>query len=42
VQATYQELRDRGVNFTQDPVDQPGGVMGQFQDPDGNTFVLRG
>jgi lactoylglutathione lyase len=42
IQATFQKLRQRGVNFAQEPVDQPGGVMGVFTDPDGNQFVLRG
>jgi predicted enzyme related to lactoylglutathione lyase len=42
IQATYEELRQRGVQFTQSPTDQPGGTMAQFVDPDGNSFVLRG
>lgn len=42
VEKTYQELAQMGVNFTQAPVQQAGGIMGQFTDPDGNTFVLRG
>jgi predicted enzyme related to lactoylglutathione lyase len=42
LQATYEQLRGRGVTFTQPPTDQPGGTMAQFVDPDGNTFVLRG
>lgn len=41
VYATYEELRRRGVNFAEEPKDQPGGVMCTFLDPDGNTFVLR-
>jgi lactoylglutathione lyase len=41
VQTTYQELRERGVEFEMEPKDQPGGVMASFQDPDGNSFVLR-
>jgi predicted enzyme related to lactoylglutathione lyase len=40
IQATYEELRKRGVNFTQEPTEQPGGTMALFTDPDGNTFVL--
>ncbi len=40
VRATYEELRKRGVKFSGEPKDQPGGVMAQFVDPDGNTFVL--
>ncbi|HEX8363376.1 MAG TPA: VOC family protein [Longimicrobium sp.] len=42
VRATWAELRDRGVEFIEEPRDQPGGVMAQFRDPDGNIFVLSG
>jgi lactoylglutathione lyase len=42
IDATYEELKKRGVKFTEEPRDQPGGTMAQFVDPDGNTFVLRG
>jgi lactoylglutathione lyase len=42
IQKTFRELREAGVTFTQEPKEQPGGTMGQFVDPDGNTFVLRG
>jgi lactoylglutathione lyase len=41
VRATYKKLRDRGVLFTQDLMDLPGGIMAPFVDPDGNKFVLR-
>jgi predicted enzyme related to lactoylglutathione lyase len=41
IEATYSELRDRGVEFTREPKGQPGGVMGTFKDVDGNEFVLR-
>ncbi len=40
VQATYDELRGRGVQFTQEPEEQSWGVAAQFKDPDGNVFVL--
>jgi lactoylglutathione lyase len=41
MQATYDELRSRGVRFTEEPSKQPwGGIQAQFVDPDGNTFVL--
>lgn len=40
VDATYKELKKKGVTFTQEPKDQPGGVMALFVDPDGNTYVL--
>jgi predicted enzyme related to lactoylglutathione lyase len=42
VKKTHQELRERGVAFVQEPVDQPGGLMGTFTDQDGNIFVIRG
>jgi lactoylglutathione lyase len=43
VQATYQELSARGVTFTEPPTKQDWGmVQAQFQDPDGNGFVLVG
>ena len=42
IQATYEELRSRGVEFTDEPRDQPGGVMARFVDGDGNEFVLLG
>lgn len=41
VAATHRTLRGQGVHFAQEPVDQPGGFMGTFTDPDGNVFVLR-
>jgi lactoylglutathione lyase len=40
VRATYAELKARGVEFRQEPKEQPGGIMAQFVDPDGNSFVL--
>jgi predicted enzyme related to lactoylglutathione lyase len=40
VQATYKTLKERGVLFTQELVELPGGVMALFVDPDGNKFVL--
>ncbi|HMB92929.1 MAG TPA: VOC family protein [Rhodothermales bacterium] len=42
IEATHKTLQERGVEFVDQPKDQPGGVMGTFKDPDGNTFVLRG
>ena len=41
IHATYEEVHKRGVEFTSLPIEQPGGVMAQFVDPDGNIFVLR-
>ena len=41
MQATYDQLRSRGVRFTEEPTKQSwGGIQAQFVDPDGNTFVL--
>ncbi|HEX6043753.1 MAG TPA: VOC family protein [Pyrinomonadaceae bacterium] len=43
VQATYDELVAKGVNFTAPLAKQPwGGMMAQFADPDGNIFMLGG
>jgi predicted enzyme related to lactoylglutathione lyase len=40
VEATYRQLRQRGVEFTQEPQKQPWGTFATFKDPDGNQFVL--
>jgi len=40
VEATYRQLRQRGVEFVQEPQRQPWGTFAKFQDPDGNQFVL--
>jgi predicted enzyme related to lactoylglutathione lyase len=40
VEATYRQLRQRGVTFVREPEKQPWGTMAIFQDPDGNKFVL--
>jgi predicted enzyme related to lactoylglutathione lyase len=40
VRATYEELRERGVEFDSEPEDQPWGMFASFRDPDGNQFVL--
>jgi lactoylglutathione lyase len=40
IHRTFEELKNRGVVFTAEPTDQPGGVMAQFTDQDGNKFVL--
>ena len=36
--ATYEELRTRGVEFTQEPTEQPYGIDAGFRDPSGNHF----
>jgi lactoylglutathione lyase len=38
--STYDELRARGVEFPQPPVEQPFGWWSLFQDPEGNRFAL--
>jgi predicted enzyme related to lactoylglutathione lyase len=35
-QATYEELKGRGVEFTQEPTEQPYGIDAGFRDPSGN------
>jgi catechol 2,3-dioxygenase-like lactoylglutathione lyase family enzyme len=37
-QKTYQELRSRGVEFTQEPTEQPYGIDAGFRDVSGNHF----
>jgi catechol 2,3-dioxygenase-like lactoylglutathione lyase family enzyme len=37
-QATYEELKSRGVDFTQEPTEQPYGIDAGFRDPSGNHF----
>jgi catechol 2,3-dioxygenase-like lactoylglutathione lyase family enzyme len=38
VQATYQELSGRGVEFQQEPTEQPYGIDAGFRDPSGNSM----
>jgi predicted enzyme related to lactoylglutathione lyase len=40
VQATYRQLKSRGVAFVAEPTKQPWGEFAIFEDPDGNRFVL--
>ena len=40
IQATYKELKDRGVEFTQEPTEQPYGVDAGFRDPFGNQIRM--
>jgi len=39
-QATYEELRGRGVEFSQGPTEQPYGIDAGFRDPSGNNFRM--
>jgi catechol 2,3-dioxygenase-like lactoylglutathione lyase family enzyme len=38
--ASYEELKGRGVEFAQEPTNQPYGVDAGFRDPSGNHFRL--
>ena len=38
--ASYEELTARGVEFTQEPTEQPYGVDAGFRDPSGNQFRM--
>jgi uncharacterized glyoxalase superfamily protein PhnB len=39
-QATYEELRARGVEFSETPEERPYGIDSGFRDPSGNSFRL--
>ncbi len=38
--ASYEELRDRGVEFTEAPEERPYGIDSGFRDPSGNSIRL--
>jgi len=40
VQSTYEELKSRGVEFQQEPTEQPYGVDAGFRDPSGNSMRM--
>jgi predicted enzyme related to lactoylglutathione lyase len=40
VYASYEELKGRGVEFTEAPEDRPYGIDSGFRDPSGNSFRL--
>jgi catechol 2,3-dioxygenase-like lactoylglutathione lyase family enzyme len=40
VQASYEELKSRGVEFSQEPTKQPYGVDAGFRDPSGNQIRM--
>jgi catechol 2,3-dioxygenase-like lactoylglutathione lyase family enzyme len=40
VHAAYEELRNRGVEFVEQPEERPYGIDSSFRDPSGNTFRL--
>ena len=39
-QQAYEELKGRGVEFTQEPTEQPYGIDAGFRDPSGNHFRM--
>ena len=39
-QASYEELKSRGVEFSEAPEDRPYGIDAGFRDPSGNSFRL--
>ena len=40
VQGTYEDLKGRGVEFTEAPEERPYGIDAGFRDPSGNAFRL--
>jgi len=40
VYADYEQLKNRGVEFTEDPEERPYGIDTGFRDPSGNSFRL--
>src|SRR5437867_3470618 len=38
--ASYEELKARGVEFTEEPEERPYGIDAGFRDPSGNSFRL--
>jgi catechol 2,3-dioxygenase-like lactoylglutathione lyase family enzyme len=40
VHADYEELKGRGVEFTEDPEERPYGIDSAFRDPSGNSIRL--
>jgi catechol 2,3-dioxygenase-like lactoylglutathione lyase family enzyme len=38
--ASYEELKGRGVEFSQEPTEQPYGIDAGFRDPSGNQFRM--
>jgi len=39
-QASYEELKGRGVEFTEEPSEYPYGIDSAFRDPSGNNVRL--
>jgi predicted enzyme related to lactoylglutathione lyase len=39
-QASYEQLKERGVEFVEEPEERPYGIDSSFRDPSGNHFRL--
>jgi uncharacterized glyoxalase superfamily protein PhnB len=40
IQASYEELKSRGVEFSEEPEERPYGIDSGFRDPSGNSLRL--
>ena len=40
IHSDYEQLKSRGVEFTEDPEERPYGIDAGFRDPSGNSFRL--
>jgi predicted enzyme related to lactoylglutathione lyase len=40
IQASYEELKERGIEFVEEPAEVPYGIDSSFRDPSGNNFRL--
>ena len=40
IRTEYEQLKSRGVEFTEDPEERPYGIDSGFRDPSGNSFRL--
>ena len=40
IQGSFEELQGRGVEFSQEPTEQPYGIDAGFRDPSGNQFRM--
>jgi predicted enzyme related to lactoylglutathione lyase len=40
IRASYEELKGRGVEFTEEPSERPYGIDSAFRDPSGNAIRL--
>ena len=40
IQTSYEELKERGVEFVEEPNEVPYGIDSSFRDPSGNNFRL--